>query len=76
MSAPELPASPPRGDDEPAAEQETARPSVTITRNAKGAAQWTVKVYGVDSSEPAAIAASTVAQRIYDDLTIRYGSGS
>ncbi len=76
MSAPELAASPPRADDEPAAELETARPSVTITRNAKGQAQWTVKVYGVDSSEPAADAASVAAQRIYDDLSTKYGSAS
>ena len=74
MSAPEpsLP-EPTQGD---LLELETARPSVALTRNAKGQAQWTVKVYGVDSSEPAAFAASTVAQRIYDDLTVKYGSAA
>jgi len=55
---------------------ETARPSVTITRNAKGQAQWVVKVYGVDASEEAAIDAARVAQHIYDDLTAKYGSAS
>lgn len=72
MSAHEPPAPP---ADE-TADVETARPSVTITRNAKGQAQWTVKVYGIDSSEPAADAASTAAQRIYDDLTVKYGSAA
>jgi len=55
---------------------ETARPSVTITRNAKGQAQWTVKCYGGDASEAAAIDAARVAQHIYDDLTVKYGGAS
>lgn len=54
-------------------ETETARPSVTITRNAKGQAQFSVKVYGVDAGEEDAFAASRVAQQIYDDLTTKYG---
>lgn len=72
MSAPELPARPEHGDPD----VETGRPSVTITRNAKGSAQWTVKVYGLEVSAEAALAAAEVAKGIYDDLTVRYGSGS
>lgn len=75
MSAPELPAAP-RGDDEPAGDVETARPSVTITRNARGAVQMTVKVYGIDSTEAAAYAAAEVAQRLFDELTTKYGSAA
>lgn len=60
----------------PPQEIETGRPSVTITRNAKGQAQFSVKVYGVDSTELDAFTASRVAQQIYDDLTAKYGSGS
>jgi len=69
MSAPELPARP--SED---AELETARPSVTITKNAKGDTQFTVKVYGLDASDSAAINAAFVAQGIYDQLTEKYGS--
>lgn len=71
MSAPELPAAPAQDGDAP--EVETARPSVVITRNARGAVQMTVKVYGVDSTEKAAYAAAEVAQQIYDGLTAKYG---
>lgn len=70
MSAmPEAPSAPP-GE----AELETGRPSVTITRNAKGQAQWTVKVYGAGPDD--ADAASEAAQRIYDDLATKYGGTS
>ena len=74
-AAPQLPVAPDAHAGE-VLDLETARPSVTITRNAKGQAQWTVKVYGVDSSETAADVASSAAQRIYDELTVKYGSGS
>lgn len=73
MSSHELPARP--ADDE-TVETETGRPSVTITRNAKGQAQWVVKVYGLDASELSALAAARLAQHIYDELTAKYGSGS
>ena len=69
------PPAPPQMMEGTLLETETARPSVTISRNAKGFAQFTVKVYGVDSTVPAADAASAAAQRIYDDLSTKYGSG-
>jgi len=77
VDAPQLPMrpKPPTGEGEPET-IETARPSVTITRNAKGQAQWTVKCYGGDASEAAAIDAARVAQHIYDDLTAKYGATS
>ena len=73
--APQLPARPPEPEGVEG-DFETARPSVTITRNAKGAAQFTVKVYGVDASSEAALAAAKVAKSIYDDLAKTYGSVS
>jgi hypothetical protein len=74
VSVPEPPA-PPQPMEGTLLETETARPSVTITRNAKGQAQFSVKVYGADSTEEDALAASRVAQQIYDGLTIKYGLG-
>jgi hypothetical protein len=41
--------------------------SVEISRNAKGAAQWTVKAYAADAA-----AASELAQALYDELAARY----
>lgn len=54
--------------------EETARPSVKLTRNAKGDVQIEVKVYGLDASEDAAVNAAAVAQGIYDQLSAKYGS--
>lgn len=49
--------------------------SVTLTRNAKGDTQLTVKAYSED--EPGALEyASTEAQRVYDSLVAKYGDGS
>ena len=45
--------------------------SVEIARNAKGAPQWTVKVY---DHNPAG--ASELAQALYDELATRYGAPS
>lgn len=53
--------------------QESARSSVQITVNAKGARQWTVKAYAQDLSPVSLEEARDLARRIDRDLEAEYG---
>ena len=52
-----------------AAPQPEPQSSIELIRNAKGAAQWTVKVYDRDPD-----AALATACRLYDELAQRFGA--
>lgn len=52
--------------------EETGRPSVRLTRNAKGDVQIDVKVYAAATDETAVQEAAQLAQSTFDDLARTY----
>lgn len=59
----------PRAD---AGEQETGRPSVRLTRNAKGDTQIDVKVYAASTDETSVQEAAQIVRGVFDDLAKTY----